>query len=306
MFSLLIPTYNFDCTQLVTNLAQQCAALKERDSNFDFEIIVGDDGSTDERTKEVNRRINHLPGCTFWESPHNLGRSRLRNALIEQSRFPYLLLMDADAAVCTPDFVARYWEMRQAADVVNGSLRNLDSPCPRGCELRYCYEQAAERQRTQADHFRDNPFLHFTAFNVLINRQRLGALRFDPRCREYGYEDALLGLVMKEQGLTLVHIDNPLIHTGLDTSREFLMKTEAAMRTLTRLTGTMQEANGVARLYDRLAKWRLAGVLRGVFRLVRPLLRRNLLGRRPNLFLFQLYKLGYYASLRPHHLQGMR
>ena len=83
---------------------------------------------------------------------------------------------------------------------------------------------------------------------------------------------------MKEQGLTLVHIDNPLIHTGLDTSREFLMKTEAAMRTLTRLTGTMQEANGVARLYDRLAKWRLAGVLRGVFRLVRPLLRRNLLG----------------------------
>lgn len=131
-------------------------------------------------------------------------------------------------------------------------------------------------------------------------------MRFDPRCREYGYEDALLGLVMKEQGLTLVHIDNPLIHTGLDTSREFLMKTEAAMRTLTRLTGTMQEANGVARLYDRLAKWRLAGVLRGVFRLVRPLLRRNLLGRRPNLFLFQLYKLGYYASLRPHHLQGMR
>ena len=227
MFSLLIPTYNFDCTQLVTNLAQQCAALKERDSNFDFEIIVGDDGVYG-RTHEGGQpaRINHLPGCTFWESPAATWDGAGCDVLIEQSRFPYLLLMDADAAVCTPDFVARYWEMRQAADVVNGSLRNLDSPCPRGCELRYCYEQAAERQRTQADHFRDNPFLHFTAFNVLINRQRLGALRFDPRCREYGYEDALLGLVMKEQGLTLVHIDNPLIHTGLDTSREFLMKTE--------------------------------------------------------------------------------
>ena len=41
MLSILIPTYNFDCSKLVEELYTQCTK-----ANITFEIVVGNDGST--------------------------------------------------------------------------------------------------------------------------------------------------------------------------------------------------------------------------------------------------------------------
>lgn len=279
----------------MSKLQEQAAKLKEAlPDEFDYEIIVGDDGSTDESTKIANRAINALPNCRYVEYKTNVGRAYIRNVMIDAAHFDHIVMMDADAAICTPDFVARYWKERHTADVVCGTLRNIEATCPRGCELRYRYEKNAEQWR--ATHKQGAlPYINLSTFNLMICRSRIGGLRFDARCNEYGYEDSLFGLTLRAQGKTIKHIDNPLIHTGIDTNDTFLKKTETAMRTLHKLEGLMQEYAGTSRLYNSLRLFRLDGCFRLCFKIVRPLIISNLHSRHPIINLFQLYKLGYYA-----------
>ena len=84
MLSILIPTFNTDCLCLVTDLQKQCEELQAQYENtFDYEIIVGDDASTDEATVTRNEVIEFLPNCEFVRMETNVGRARLRNWLID-------------------------------------------------------------------------------------------------------------------------------------------------------------------------------------------------------------------------------
>ena len=71
--SVLIPTYNYDCSRLVHQLQQQLPQ--------DGEIIVGDDCSTDEEIIQRNNDVTSLPGCRIFRANQNLGRAAIRNAL---------------------------------------------------------------------------------------------------------------------------------------------------------------------------------------------------------------------------------
>jgi hypothetical protein len=57
MLSILIPTFNDDCTTLVENMVHQASSLNA----IDWEIIVGDDVSTNQAVVDANRSINALP-----------------------------------------------------------------------------------------------------------------------------------------------------------------------------------------------------------------------------------------------------
>lgn len=295
MISFIIPTYNFICTALVNELQRQAEKFKESQKGvFDYEIIVADDGSTDESTQKANRSINNLQGCHYEELKQNIGRASIRNQFINQARFDNIVLIDADAAICTQDFVARYWFARNEADVICGSLRNIPPPCPCRCELRYQYEKKAERKRKKQP-FKRDPYLNLSTFNVMVTRSRLGSLRFDERCKEYGYEDALFGLMLKGKGCSIKHIDNPLIHTGIDTNVSFLEKIETSMRTLHKLKGIMQTYAGTTRMYNFLKRYYLDKVFCILFKMVRPAILYNLKSRHPLLLFLHIYKLGYYA-----------
>ena len=54
MVSILIPTYNYDVTELVINIWQQC-----QKESFPFEIIVIDDCSTNLQITEKNKTIKN-------------------------------------------------------------------------------------------------------------------------------------------------------------------------------------------------------------------------------------------------------
>lgn len=297
MISIIIPTYNYVCTNLVEDLANQAKKLKDKlQDSFDYEIIVAEDGSNDIKTITENRKIQDIPHCIYFERKNNVGRAYLRNWLMEQTKFNYLLLIDSDALVCTPDFIEKYWNSRNQADFICGGLRNPQSKCPKGCELRYRYEHRAEEKRARTDQ-NLTPHLRLSTFNLFINKEKLGTLRFDTRCKEYGYEDALLGLELKDRGNTVKHIANPLIHNGIDTNESFLTKTEAAMRTLSGLEGVMQQNAGTSKAYNLLQRFHLLLPFRLFFSCTRNLMRHNLLSHHPSLTLFQLYKLGYYSNI---------
>ena len=134
MISILIPTDNVDCLRLVADVQKQCEELQAQygESEFDYEILVADDASPVESIVERNEMIELLPNCTYLRLTENVGRAAARNYLVEQSRMPYILFMDADAEICTDDFILTYWQQRKAADVLIGSITNL-AEAPSGC-----------------------------------------------------------------------------------------------------------------------------------------------------------------------------
>lgn len=262
--SILIPTYNYDPSQLVSDLQKQ---LPE-----DTEIIVGDDSP-----------------------PHNLGRAARRNALAREAKGEWLLFIDADADVRSSHFIADYLTASNKAQVVCGGTGNLPA-CPRPeARLRYDYEVKAEKRLTLT-HRQTHPYSGFTTFNFLIERNLFLSIGFDESLKEYGHEDTLFGLELKRRGIPVLHIDNKLTHLGLEDADEYLQKTETALRSLAFMPLEQRENVRVSALALRLKRIHLHGFVRFVFKICKPLLRINLLGEHPNQTLFAFYKLGYFVS----------
>ena len=107
------------------------------------------------------------------------------------------------------------------------------------------------------------------------------------QCTEYGYEDMLFGVVLESHGIQITHIENPLVHMGIDTNEEFLGKTETALRTLHKLGGKATEYSTLAQTAKWLRKRGLAPATLKIFNS----------SRNPSLHLFQFYKLCYFMTL---------
>lgn len=332
--SILIPTYDFVCYPLVLSLHGQAEAL-----GIDYEILVAEDGSKQQDRVVANLKINELPNCRHLRRTENAGRAAIRNILADEAQGEWLLFLDSDAKVEKPDFLAAYLAAanegspeprneqegpdskqekpreeqekphdaqaedatarRSNAPVIVGGLYHAPACADPTRALRFRYEREADRSRSAAQRSL-KLYMEFSTFNFMIRSDIFRALRFDEQCREYGYEDVLFGLALQLRGIPILHIDNALLHTGLDTNAQFLGKTEAALRTLAALAPELRECSRVHRLFARLKRYALAPLLRAAFRLCgKPLRRRLEKSARPSLRLFALYKLLYYASLRP-------
>ena len=280
--SILIPTFNDECVTLVKDLREQTELL-----GIDYEILVGDDGSTDARVVHNNRAINLWPHCQFLECSVNEGRSAIRNFLAQQAHFHWLLFIDSDMVVRKQDFIALY--AKTQAPVVDGGV-TIGHVIPGN--LRSMYEKAVEQQHT-AERRQLSPYQDFHTANFLVRRDIMLAHPFDQRFHEYGYEDVLFGKVLQQHGIPIQHINNPLSFEIYEQNAEFVRKTEEGLRTLYRFRDELQG-------YSRILAWaeKVPHLpLRLCHRLFVSWERRNLVGRHPQLWIFKLYKLGYYLSL---------
>lgn len=285
-----------NCLCLVTDLQKQCEELQAQFGEaFDYEILVADDASTDESIIKKNEMMEYLPNCEYIRMESNVGRVPLRNWLISNSRFDNILFIDADAEVISDDFVLMYWEHRQENSVIVGGIKSPVT-AQRGHELRLKYELAAEKQRTLS-YRQAHPYDNFTTFNVMFHRAVLNQVIFDERITEYGYEDALMGVQLNQMNVPIIHIYNPLLHTGINDNLSFLTNSEAALRMLHKLGAPMTDKARVAITYNKLVNWRVCGMFRTFFRINKGWMRKNILSHHPSLFIFSLYKLGYFATL---------
>lgn len=295
MISMLIPVMNYDCSTLVDDLYVQAERLRIG-AGVDYEIIVGDDASTDVVTVNSNKEACSRPRCRFVSNAVNYGRAKNRNAMAELSKGDLLLIIDCDAKVCRQNFLASYIEAAKGNDVVCGGIvapNSLPSP---DVTLRYKYERNARKVRS-LEYRVANPYRHFSTFNVLIRRDVFMEIMFDEKCVEYGYEDALFGLRLEQRGIHVEHIDNPLVHVGMDTNESFVNKCEQAMRTLKRLDADMKEYSHVGSMAMKLKRFRLIWAVKAWHFLFRKLELANLLGKRPSLFVLKAYKLGYFCYI---------
>ena len=291
MLSILIPTYNYDCTQLVRDLHRQAEQL-----GIDYEIIVADDASPQQEYRERIREINSWPHCRLLELENNLGRARIRNRLADEAQHEWLLFMDSDAEVISDSFIADYLAHTDAEAICGGLCHADTLPSPE-VSLRYAYEKRADKMRA-ARYRAERPYEHFTPFNFMIRRKAFQAIRFDERITEYGHEDTLFGITLGEKAISIHHIDNPLRHIGLESNEQFLKKTRAAIRNLATMEATMQGHSSLIKTYHALHRTRLSGLVARWFSLREQAITARLTSTKPQLYLFFAYKLGYYCSLK--------
>jgi len=286
--SILIPTFNQDCTQLVHDLLEQLPQ--------DAEIIVADDGSTAIPIRDNNASIAQLPQCRYWQAKMNLGRAQIRNLLAEMAQGEWILFIDSDAQVRSKDYISSYLEHTEGNQVICGGTGNYDTCPSKDKALRYKYEVHAEKKRDLKER-RRHPYAQFATFNFMILRELFLQIRFCKEITDYGHEDSLFGLELKDRKIPVLHIDNKLIHTGLENSPSYIRKVKTSLFTLSRLDEKVQRRITISAIALFLRKCHLRGLVVRIFDASKSRIKKNLLGENPSLLLFKLYKLGFYCKI---------
>ena len=289
--SILIPTYNDLCVNLVDALRQQA----EQDG-LAYEILVADDGSTDADVIARNSEINQWEHCRYLRQSQNIGRAAIRNFLANEAQHDWLLFIDSDMSMVRTDYLSNYLTM-SSADVVDGGVCIGGDPDVLKHNLRYCYEKAVEHEHT-VEIRQQNPYRDFHTANFLIRRDLMLAHPFDERFRHYGYEDVLFGKQLRADHIAITHIDNPMGFCTFESNPDFMAKTEEGLQTLSQFRDELRGYSRMLTFVEGIHIPLIVSLIRLTHRLFGPLIRRILCGNHPNLRLFGLYKLGYFLMVQ--------
>ena len=301
-----------------------------------FEIIFADDGSADIAAKQRNAIIAQLPFCQYIERPKNTGRSAIRNFLAQTAPYNHLIFLDGDVTIKRHDFVQTYLAHRNDADVIIGTLHfsRVQMDCDTTEEiigqtkevkevtketkketkeakeetkvssesmlyddnLKYRYEQQFLAKHPIKKRM-EQPYASFRTTNFMVRRDLMLAYPFDETFHEYGYEDTLFGKQLKNHGATLIHLDNAATIADYVDNATFVAKTEESLRTLAAHAHQLQGYSTLLHTVNRLKGLHLLPLIALAFRLFKGLLHKYLCSNSPSVFLFNVYKLGYFVSL---------
>lgn len=288
--SILIPTYNCICVELVKDLQKQCSLL----ASLKYEILVADDGSSDTAIISTNRTINIIPNCKYLEKKENRGRSAIRNYLAQSAHHDLLLYIDSHMSVISDTFISNYLE-ENGHPLVYGGYAISDDVDISG-NLRYSYEKAnISKQKCAVRSL--SPYLNFHTSNFMVHRDVMISFPLDERFKHYGYEDVLFGKVLQENGIPIYHIDNPVGFNTYESNERYMEKTEEGLNTLLKFRSELSGYSRLLHVCDLLDKYHLSWIPRKTYHLLGTIIRRNLTGTSPSLFLFKLYRLCYFTSL---------
>lgn len=294
MLSVLIPVYEYDIHPLIADLTAQLKA-----SGKEWELLISDVSA--EPCLDVQSL--QVPNLQYFHQQRQLSRAENRNFLAGKSQFSYLLFIDADAQVLRKDFIKRYLDHIKPNRVIcGGTVYSDKKPDDPSLMLRWVYgnqrevRSAAERSKLAAQ--------SFSSFNFLVPRAIFESHPFDIRFRYYGHEDTYFGYQLNAHGITILHIDNPLIHNGLEPADQFLLKTREGVQSLAALArepSISAEFLGSIKLwsvYLKLRKFRLVGLFERYYHLRQTRIEKNLRSHHPNIRLFDLYKLAYLVKIQ--------
>lgn len=285
---MLIPVYNWPVGELVAALCQQVA-----DWPGPVEILLLDDGSRPE-FRQQHRPLAALPGVQYRELPQNVGRAAIRNQLVAWAQYSWLLLLDNDSSLPTPDFLARYAAARTLAPVlVGGTCYDPEPPADVALHLRWHYGR--QREQRPAAIRQHDPYAQLTINNLLIRAEVFRRFGLDEGLTRYGHEDSKFGWHLRQAQVPVRHLDNPVRHDGLEPAAVFLQKAHDAVRNLALLYRTegLGTDSRLLQLALRLRRFGLAGPVRRLLAGLRPRHLRQLQQPAPGLRTFDLLRLGW-------------
>ncbi|MDB5271791.1 MAG: putative glycosyltransferase [Chitinophagaceae bacterium] len=286
LLSICIPVKDFDVHPLVE------ALLKEiREENLSVEIIVVEDGSSTQG-KALNESLSSEPELRLFSFDTNKGRSAARNFMAQQANGQYLLFIDADSLPVSPLFISLYIDQLRSDVILSGGRHYSD--LYRTPERLLHWKYGIHREISSA--LKTNR-VGFQSNNFLIKKDVFDAIQFDESIVLYGHEDTLFGIMAKAHGIEVLGIDNPVIHTSLETNTIFLLKTEESIVTLLQI---IQQKDlypaGIDKefrlwfVYKKLSTYKLTWILQVLAFWHRPIKKIILTFSGP-LVLYDLYKL---------------
>ena len=292
MISICIPTYNYSVIKLVSELDRQC-----RRNNIDYEILVLEDCSTKVCFLKNIEDLKNFENVKHLSFEENQGRSKARNYLAKVARFDNLLFLDCDSEINDENFINCYLKNIENP-VVCGGTAYLKSQYEKNKELRYKYGIKCEMLSANVR----NKKKIFTTNNFLIHKNIFEKIQFKEFLKKYGHEDSLFGYELRKNNIKIKHIDNPVIHAGVEENSVFIDKTRLAIDNLIIIQNQKSididfiNEITLAKTYKKLKNIRLNYLLKISFKISKNIVLRYLLySKNPNIFVFNFYKLGYYS-----------
>ncbi len=191
-------------------------------------------------------------------------------------------------------FVATYVENMDKAKVVVGSLMVTKDSVDLS-NLRCLNELKAERKSSVSKR-NAKPYLDFHSTHFMVTRQTMLDNPFREDIKTYGYEDTLFGKGLADRQVSILHIDNPLLFVRFESNSRFLEKTEEALRTLYDYRKELKGYSALLRLVDSLQRHHLLWITVWINRLTSTVIRRRLMGKRPSLFLYNVFRVCCLSS----------
>lgn len=286
MLSVLIPSYDTNVVPLVQTLHAQLQSAK-----VDFEIICIDNASKSEKC-QANMSINKLANSRYIENKTDVGRSGLRNQLASLAKFKWLLFLDDDVMPVDSEFILRYREaMHGNSKVFCGGLEyQQDSKQKK--YLRYRY--GLLREQIDAQQRKKDPYKHFLASNLLIDKDLFERIRFNEKITKYGYEDLLFAKSLESEKIKIEHINNSVFHLGIDENLVFLEKSEQALQNMVTLLKKGVLLASDTQIFTTYKRFKRFGLL-PVFRLFSGMLRKR--AAAGSVLFFNFYRLSYLSYL---------
>ena len=292
MISILIPCYNYNAFNLICILEKQALTL-----GVIFEIICIDDASFS-NLNETNQKINTLTNCKFFESKKNIGRSANRQLLADKAHYDWLLFIDVDVTPLNGNFIEVYMtEIKKEFEVIFGGF-NYENKINNSSSLRYAFGKS--REEIPSSIRNKNPYKYAISSNFLIKKKVFNSINKQIKSNSYG-SDYLFGALLKNNFISINHIDNEATHHGLDENSKFLIKTKKALQNLYYLNSNKlvgQNDITILKYYKALCFIGLRKITANSINLFSNSIESNLMGSKPNLLLFDLYRLSYLCSLK--------
>lgn len=293
MLSVLIPTYNFKVLTLVKELQKQCLECK-----IEFEIICLDDNSNPEFDID-NKQINQLDNCSFLKNKTNIGRTQTRAILAEKSKFELLLFLDADVIPTHSNFIKNYIDAdTKKYQVIIGGIEYQKNNIELNKILRYKY--GTEREAVKYNIRNLKPYSNIFSSNMLIKKKIFTLYNFNQNENLYGL-DIYFAYQLFMNKIAVLHIENPIYHIGIEDNEVFFDKSMKSVENRKKYLSELEqigEINSLLKHYLLLKKLKLTGFVSFVFKLFKNSMKKAILCKKPNLFVFDLYRLGYICSIK--------
>jgi glycosyltransferase involved in cell wall biosynthesis len=193
--SIIIPTYNR------RPILEKCLKALEnqqinREEIKDYEIVVVDDGSTDETLQWIANNTDNFPHVKVFDQQHE-GAAAARNLGIRKTQGDIIIFIDSDLVVTEKFLQAHVNALREGQEKLKS-----DRVFTYGWVINTCN---FDNPTSEPYKITDFSAAYFATGNVAIARKWLEeAGLFDTQFQLYGWEDLELGVRLKKLDLKLI------------------------------------------------------------------------------------------------------